>query len=68
VVKTLEGRFLNLRIAEKEDLQVFTNWINDLEFLGEYDPVIQQSKVEVEKRLDSQQQCDREFIIEKMVR
>ncbi len=47
-----------MRIAEKEDLQVFANWINDLEFLGEYDPAIQQSKVEVEKRLDSQQQDD----------
>ena len=65
MVKTLEGRLLNLRIGEKEDLQVFANWINDLEFLGEYDPVIQQSKAEVEKRLDSQQQDDREFIIEK---
>jgi ribosomal-protein-alanine N-acetyltransferase len=65
VVKTLEGRILNLRIAEKEDLQVFASWINDLEFVGEYDPIIQQSKAEVEKRLDSQQQDDREFIIEK---
>jgi ribosomal-protein-alanine N-acetyltransferase len=65
VVKTLEGRFVNLRVAEKEDLQVFTDWMNDLEFLGEYDPVIQQSKAEIEKRLDSNQQEDREFIIEK---
>jgi RimJ/RimL family protein N-acetyltransferase len=65
VVKTLEGRLLNLRIAEKEDLQVFAKWINDLEFLGEYDPVIQQSKTDIEKRLDSQQQDDREFIVEK---
>jgi ribosomal-protein-alanine N-acetyltransferase len=65
VVKTLEGRLLNLRVAEKEDSQVFTNWINDLEFLGEYDPVFQQSKAEVEKRLDNPQQDDREFIIEK---
>ncbi len=47
----LEGRLLNLRIAEREDLQVFANWINDLEFLGEYDPVIQQSKADVEKGL-----------------
>jgi ribosomal-protein-alanine N-acetyltransferase len=65
VVKTLEGRLLNLRVAEKEDVQVFTNWISDLEFLGKYDPVIQQSKAQVEKRLVSRQQEDRDFIIEK---
>ena len=65
MVKTLEGKLLNLRLAEKEDVQVFTNWISDLEFLGKYDPVIQQSKAEVEKRLINPQQDDREFIIEK---
>ncbi len=61
----LEGRLLKLRVAEKGDLQVFTNWISDFEFLGEYDPVIQQSKAEVEKRLDNQHEDYREFIIEK---
>ena len=65
MAKTLEGKLLNLRLAEKEDVQVFTNWISDLEFLGEFDPVIQQSKAEVERRLDNTQQDDREFIIEK---
>ena len=65
MARTLEGRLLNLRIAEKEDVQVFTDWISDLEFLGEYDPVIQQSKAEVDKRLVNPQQDDRDFIIEK---
>jgi ribosomal-protein-alanine N-acetyltransferase len=65
LVKTLEGKLLNLRIAEKEDLQLLASWTNDLEFFGQYDPVVQQSKAEVEKRLDTSQQDDREFIIEK---
>jgi len=65
LVKTLEGKLLNLRIAEKEDLQLLASWTNDLEFFGEYDPVVQRSKAEVEKRLDTSQQDDRDFIIEK---
>jgi RimJ/RimL family protein N-acetyltransferase len=65
LVRTLEGKLLNLRIAEKEDLQLLANWTNDLEFFGKYDPVVQQSKAEVEKRLDTSQQDDTDFIIEK---
>lgn len=36
--KLLEGKIVNLRIIEKEDLQMVAEWLNNLDFFGEHNP------------------------------
>jgi len=50
--KMLEGRTVNLKIIEKEDLPILKEWLNDLEFTGEYEPVAQETKTDLEKEYD----------------
>jgi len=45
----LEGKLVNLRVEEKEDLPLFAEWVNDPEVFGEYNPLRQASKTEIEK-------------------
>ena len=49
----LEGKLVNLRIQEKEDLPLVAEWINDPEFSGAYDIIQQVSKTELEKQFAS---------------
>jgi RimJ/RimL family protein N-acetyltransferase len=49
----LEGKNVNLRIMEKEDLPLFVEWANKPEIFGEYNPLHQMSKTEAEKMLDN---------------
>jgi RimJ/RimL family protein N-acetyltransferase len=60
----LEGKNVNLRIVEKEDLELFTEWVNDLEFTGEYEPVSQVSKTGIEKHYDKLRPEEKWFMIE----
>lgn len=60
----LEGKNVNLRLMEKEDLPMFMEWVNNPEFMGEYQPPRQWSKTEVEKALESPYE-PKAFIIEK---
>jgi RimJ/RimL family protein N-acetyltransferase len=60
----LEGRNVNLRVMEKEDLPLAAEWINKLEFLGEYNSLLQMSKLEAEKMLENPYER-KDFIIEK---
>jgi RimJ/RimL family protein N-acetyltransferase len=48
----LEGKNVNLRIVEKEDLASGVEWINNPEYFGEYQPLSQQSRSELEKQYD----------------
>ena len=48
----LEGKNVNLRVVEKEDLPLWTEWLNNVEFYGEYAWSPQQSKTDFEKRYD----------------
>jgi len=64
VLGLLEGRNVNLRIMEKEDLPLFAEWINEPEVFGEYNPIHQMSKAELEKMLDNPGDFQ-PFIIEK---
>jgi len=59
----LEGKTVNLRVAEKEDVPVFVEWANKLEVLGEYQGLVQMSKGEAEKMLDTSDV--RLFLVEK---
>jgi hypothetical protein len=40
----LEGRNVNLRIMEREDLPFYVKWVNDPRFFGEYNPLEQTTK------------------------
>ena len=42
----LEGKNVNLRLMEKEDVPLLVEWWNSLEFQGEYFPVLQKSKTQ----------------------
>jgi RimJ/RimL family protein N-acetyltransferase len=61
----LEGKNLNLRVAEKEDLPLFAEWLNNPEFFGEYNPLRQVSKTEIEKDFEKGTLEMTDFIIEK---
>jgi len=62
----LEGRQVNLRVIEKEDLKIYQQWFNDINFQGEFLFVRQQSLAEMEKRMFSDFSDDwATFIVEK---
>ena len=61
----LEGKNVNLRIMEKEDLPLVTEWANNPEFSGEYEPFEQVSLQEVEKWYDNLRPEEKWFIIER---
>lgn len=65
VLGVLEGKLVNLRIMEKEDLPLFAEWANKPEFFGEYNPLRQASKTEIEKDFDKSTLEQTGFIIEK---
>ena len=61
----LEGKNVNLRVMEKEDVPLLVDWWSNLEFWGEYFSPIQRTKTEMEKFLESNPLEYRQFIIEK---
>jgi len=61
----LEGKNVNLRVMEKEDLPLFAEWVNKPGFFGEYNPLRQMSKAEIEKDYDKGTIEQTGFIIEK---
>jgi RimJ/RimL family protein N-acetyltransferase len=61
----LEGRNVNLRVMEKEDLPLFAEWVNNPEFLGEYFSPLQRSIAEMEKARETSPFEFKTFIVEK---
>jgi RimJ/RimL family protein N-acetyltransferase len=61
----LEGKNVNLRVMEKEDLPLFLDWVNKPELIGEYNPLRQMSRDEIEKGYEKRSLEQTEFIIEK---
>jgi RimJ/RimL family protein N-acetyltransferase len=62
----LEGKTVNLRIMEKEDLPMLTEWFNNPDFIGgEYQPSPQMTRAEVEKMVENPVLQPKVFIIEK---
>jgi len=61
----LKGNDLNLRVVEKDDLPAFAEWVNDPEFAGEFQPLLQISRTELEKQYDKLAPQDEWFFIEK---
>jgi len=61
----LEGKNIRLRVMEREDLSMFADWNNDLEFQGQFESLDQSSHAEVEKWYSSLRSEENWFIIEK---
>jgi RimJ/RimL family protein N-acetyltransferase len=62
--RLLESKTVNLRIWEKEDLKLVTEWINNLDFWGKSNPFHQMSKTDMQKAYDMPSE-ERWFLIEK---
>jgi len=66
VLKVLEGKGVNLRVMEKEDLLLYNEWYNNPDFLGEYFSPYQRSRTEMEKVMFEPSPHEfKDFIIEK---
>jgi RimJ/RimL family protein N-acetyltransferase len=61
----LEGKNVNLRVAEKEDLPMVAEWLNKLDFWGEYNSLMQMSKADLQKTYDNKSPDEGWFFIEK---
>jgi RimJ/RimL family protein N-acetyltransferase len=61
----LQGKRVNLKVIEREDLPLLAEWSNDPEYLGEYVWLPQQSLAEWEKRYDNLTPDIKWFFIEK---
>lgn len=53
VFETLKGHKVNLELVEKEGLSLVKQWLNDVEFVGEFEPFDQVSLGELEKNHES---------------
>jgi RimJ/RimL family protein N-acetyltransferase len=60
----LEGRNVNLRVAEKDDLPLIAEWLNNHEFFN-YAPFPQKSRAELERQYDILPSESKWFIVEK---
>ena len=61
----IEGKKVSLRIIEKEGLNLVAEWVNDPKFTGEYEPIQQESKSDLEKQYNDLHPEERWFFIEK---
>jgi RimJ/RimL family protein N-acetyltransferase len=61
----LEGKNVNLRVVEKEDLPLLAEWENSLDYISEYNPLRQKSKADQEKNYDRLGPDEKWFFIEK---
>ena len=61
----LEGKNVNLRVLEKEDLPMVAEWLNKLDFFGEYNPLMQMSRADLQKMYDNLSPDEKWFFIEK---
>ncbi|MFX0043627.1 MAG: GNAT family N-acetyltransferase [Candidatus Hodarchaeota archaeon] len=61
----LEGKNVNLRIREKEDLPLIAEWTNNPEFWGEFFSPLQRSRFEMEKAQENNPFESQMFLIEK---
>jgi ribosomal-protein-alanine N-acetyltransferase len=60
----LEGKKVNLRVVEKEDLLLLKEWKNNIEFIGKYQSVSQETMRDLEKQYDELTEA-KWFFIEK---
>ena len=61
----LNGKAVNLRVAEKEDLPDIGVWRSNPDFQGEYNLLIQESTEDLKKRYENLRSGEKWFVIEK---
>jgi RimJ/RimL family protein N-acetyltransferase len=61
----LEGKLVNLRVIEREDLPLLAEWSNNPGYLGQFVWLPQQSRTEWEKRYDALTADTKWFLVEK---
>ena len=61
----LEGKLVNLKVMEKEDSALYTEWLNNPDFYGEYDSLEQRRRTEVVKSYEDSPPEEKRFFIEK---
>jgi RimJ/RimL family protein N-acetyltransferase len=61
----LEGKNVNLRVVQKEDLQKNADLINNPDYFGEYNPLVQMSKADLENQYEKLGPEEKRFLIEK---
>jgi RimJ/RimL family protein N-acetyltransferase len=64
VFRLPEGKTVNLRVVEKEDLAFLAEWYNKPELSGEYNPLWQVSRAEIEKNYVDKKFEETDFFIE----
>ena len=62
--RLLEGKTVNLRVVEKEDLAFLAEWFNDPKVFGEYNPLMQVSRTEMERNYGEKKFEETDFFIE----
>ncbi len=63
-VQLLEGKRVNLRIVEEEELGVFAEFLNDPTVGSEYMPILQQPKSAIKQRYERLSPDDKWFFVE----
>ena len=49
----LKGNRVNLRLMEREDMLILKEWVNNPDFVGEFEPVSQETRRDLEKQYDA---------------
>ena len=60
----LEGKTVNLKIVERDDLVVLREWDNNVDFIGEFERLQQETRADLERTYDSLKD-EQWFFIEK---
>jgi RimJ/RimL family protein N-acetyltransferase len=63
--RLLEGKNVNLRVVEKEDVPLIAEWENSLDYISEYNPLRQRSRADQERNYDKIGPDEKWFLIEK---
>jgi len=61
----LEGKNVNLRVAEKEDVPLLEEWMNNPEFWGQYFSPLQRTRADIERIFENNPLETKIFIVEK---
>jgi RimJ/RimL family protein N-acetyltransferase len=61
----LEGKTVNLKTVEKEDLPLISEWMVNPDFLGEFVALWQKSRMDWQKRYDNLKPEEKWFLIER---
>jgi RimJ/RimL family protein N-acetyltransferase len=61
----LEGNKIKLRAIEPEDIPIVSDWLNNIEYQGQYTPMHQKSKKEWMNHFSNISEDHKEFVIEK---